>query len=334
MRLLLAPLLLAGFVQQGQPSMSTWVGVQLPEAAQGEAAGVFDVFAQVEQEINEWKPGTPLATVNEAAGGEAVVVPASLLDALERGLELGRLTDGAFDVTWAALWGLWDFKAEIPTPPDPAEIDRRRALVDYRAVAVDRTASTVSLPKAGMKIGLGGIAKGWALDRASAGLRERGVRDFLLTAGGQVYAGGTKEGAPWRVGIRDPRGKADDYFAVLSVQDGSVSTSGDYERCFVSDGVLYHHILDPRTGRPARGLRSATVLAKEATVADALSTAVMILGQQRGLQIVESLPGVEALVVDEQGAWATSSGLRGLVDLVHAPAAAEQLPAGLCGAGR
>ena len=333
MHLLLAPLLLAGFVQQGQPSMATWVSASLPEASQGEAASVFAVFAQVEQELNEWKPGTPLATVNAAAGGEPVAVPPALLDALERGLELGRLTDGAFDVTWAALWGLWDFKAETASRPDGAEIDRRRALVDFRRVSVDREHSTVSLPAKGMKIGLGGIAKGWALDRAAAGLRERGVRDFLLSAGGQVYAGGSKAGAPWRVGIRDPRGAADDYFAVLSAQDGSVSTSGDYERCFVLDGVLYHHILDPRTGQPARGLRSATVVAKDATAADALSTAVMILGRERGFEVIESLPGVEALVVDDEGAWATTSGLRGAVDLVHAPAEAKTLPPGLCGTG-
>jgi FAD:protein FMN transferase len=324
-RLLLAPLLLAGFVQQGQQSMATWVGVQLPAESQSEAAAVFAVFDQVEQELNEWKPGTPLAAVN-AGAGTAVSVPPALLDAVERGLEIGRATDGAFDITWAALWGLWDFRAEKPAVPDAAEIDRRRALVDLKKVVVDRDRSTLKLPEAGMKIGLGGIAKGWALDRAAAQLKERGVEDFLLSAGGQVYAGGDKEGQPWRVGIRDPRGAAEDFFAVVSVRDGSVSTSGDYERCFVVDGALYHHLLDPRTGRPARGLRSATVVATEATVADALSTALMVLGVERGLQIVEAMAGVEALLVDDSGAWHTSSGLKAALELVHPPKPSPALP--------
>jgi thiamine biosynthesis lipoprotein len=319
MHALLLPLALAGFVQQGRPLMATWVSVQVPGGAQGESDGAFAEFEAVERELNEWKPGSPLAAVNDGAGGPPVVVPPALLAAVERGLELGRLTDGAFDVTWAALWGLWDFRADAPTVPDAAEIDRRRALIDFRRVAVDRATSTVSLPAAGMKIGLGGIAKGLALDRAAARLRERGVADFLLSAGGQVYAGGTKEGTPWRVGLRDPRGTAEDFFAVVAVRDGSVSTSGDYERFFERDGVRYHHILDPRTGRPARGLRSATVIARESALADALSTAVMILGRERGLALVETLPGVEAVVVDDAGAWTATSGLTDALELVHPP---------------
>ena len=318
LKLLLAPLLLAGFVQQGQPSMATWVTVQVPAEAEVHRAAAFAEFDRVEQELNEWKAGSPLATVNAGAGGPPVAVPPALLAAVQRGLELGRLTDGAFDVSWAALWGLWDFRAEDPQVPSPEAIAARVARIDHRKVTVDPSASTVALP-AGMKLGLGGMAKGWALDRAAAALRERGVSDFLLSAGGQVLAGGDKEGTPWRVGVRDPRGTAEDYFAVVAVRDGSVSTSGDYERCFVRDGVLYHHILDPRTGRPARGLRSVTVVAPEATLADALSTALMILGEERGLALVESLPGVEALIVDDSGGWSASSGLAPHLEVVHPP---------------
>lgn len=325
MKLLLAPMLLAAWVQGGAPAMSTWVSTQLPEGV--DAAPVHAVFADVERDLNEWKPGTPLATVN-AAEGAPVQVPAALLDAVERGIALGEATDGAFDITWASLWGLWDFRAEAPTVPDAAEIDRRRAHIDFRKVVVDRAASTLQLP-AGMTVGLGGIAKGWALDQAARGLRSRGTRDFLLSAGGQVYAAGDKDGQPWRVGIRDPRRGADDFFAIVSVRDGSVSTSGDYERCFVRDGVLYHHLLDPRTGRPARGLRSATVVARSATDADALSTALMVLGAERGLALVESLPGVEALLVDPEGAWSASTGLRQAIEIVHPPDPTP-LPEGLC----
>ena len=151
-----------------------------------------------------------------------------------------------------------------------------------------------------MKIGLGGIAKGYALDRAAELLRAHGVRDFLILGGGQVMAGGHKDGKPWRVGIRDPRGEPEDYFATLDVTDASTSTSGDYERYFVLDGVRYHHILDPRTGMPSKGLRSVTTVSPDATLADALSTAIMVLGAERGLALAESL-GVGAVLVDNAG---------------------------------
>jgi len=273
----------------------------------------------VEARMNEWRPGSPLAAISHAAGGEPVPTPADVRALIRRGVELGRLTQGAFDITWAALWGVWDFRAVPPRVPSPAEIEARLPLIDYRLVTIDDDAGTVRLPRPGMVLGLGGMAKGYALDLAAAWLRRWGVRDFLLTAGGQVLARGRRGDRPWRVGIRDPRGPQDDVFATVEIRDASVSTSGDYERAFILDGVRYHHILDPRTGRPANGLRSATVIDRDATRADALSTALMVLGPHAGMALVERLPDVEAVLVDHGGRVHMSAGARALVEILHAP---------------
>ncbi len=311
-----------GWEQLVLEAMTTRVEVIAPAGRRAEEAGqiVLDVFRDVESRMNEWKAGSALSDINVAAGGAAVTAPADLRDLIRRGQEIGRRTHGAFDVSWAALWGLWDFRAEPPRLPDAGEMHRRVALVDYRKVELDDDAGTVRLPLAGMKLGLGGIAKGYALDLAARRLRAAGIRNFLLSAGGQVMAGGDKQGRAWRVGIRDPRGAIDDFFGLLEVRDLSVSTSGDYERFFVIDGLRYHHIIDPRTGAPARGLRCATVMTADGTLADALSTAVMVLGRERGLAVIETWQGVEAIVVDDQGKVHATSGARDRLIMRHPPA--------------
>ncbi|MFP4144179.1 MAG: FAD:protein FMN transferase [Phycisphaeraceae bacterium] len=304
--------------------MSTPIRVLAPEAEADRAAEtVFAVFREVDARMSEWKPTSPLSKVNAAAGSEPVELPPDLMQLLHRGKTLGELTGGAFDVTWAALWGLWDFKAEHPQLPDPAKIEQRTALVDYRRLEIDREAGTVHLPREGMLIGLGGIAKGHALDQSAEKLRDRGIESFLISAGGQVYAGGRRGDRPWRVGIRDPRGGPNDYFADLAVADRSVATSGDYERSFILGGKRYHHILDPRTGRPARGVVSSTVVSSDATLADALSTALFIMGPARGLELASRLSDVEALLVDDEGELHMTPGLREMLNLQYRPSLAD-----------
>jgi len=305
-------------------AMSTTIAVTLPASddARAAAGAVIGLFERLEKELSEWREASPLAEVNRRAGGAPVAVPPDLLAVVERSVELAERTGGAFDPTWAALWGLWDFQAEEPALPDPEAIACAAALVDYRRVEIDSAAGTIRLPEPGMKIGLGAIAKGYALDRAAELLRARGHEDFLIVAGGQVYAGGRRDGRPWRIGIRDPRGDAADALALLDLAGGlSSSTSGDYESYFELDGVRYHHILDPRTGRPARGLTSATVLAPDATLADALSTALMVLGPDRGLALAEEWPGVEAVLVGEGGELHTTSGLANRLEILNPPRA-------------
>jgi len=299
-----------------------------PSEALAHAEAVFDVFRDVDERMSEWKEGSPLTAVNRAAGGAAVPVPEDLFALLTRGVEIGRLTGGAFDITWAALWGLWDFRAEEPRVPPAQEIAARAALVDYRRVELDPggdgRAPTVRLPEKGMAIGLGGIAKGYALERAAQVLRSRGVESFLVLAGGQVLASGGKGDEAWRVGIRDPRGAREEFFALLPLRDGSLSTSGDYERYFVRDGVRYHHVLDPRTGRPSRGVQSATVVADDPVLADALSTALMVLGVEKSLYLVDGLEGVEAVLVDDRGGLFVTPGLRARLEVLHAPSTDEE----------
>lgn len=301
------------------PLMGTVFDVSLPAGSPDAFDAVFAILKGVDDTMNEWREGSPLAEVNRAAGARAVAVPAELRALLRRSVQLAALTEGAFEPTWAALWGLWDFKAKEPKVPDAAALQAAVRLIDFHGIAIDDEAGTVRLARPGMKIGLGGIAKGWALDRAAEALRARGIGSFLLSAGGQVYAGGKNGDAMWKVGVRDPRGGPDEFFAVIEVADVSVSTSGDYERFFDKDGVRYHHILDTKTGIPARGLRSATVVAADATLADALSTAVMVLGRERGLALVERLPGVQALVVDDRGKVGVTAGLGARLHVLRAP---------------
>jgi thiamine biosynthesis lipoprotein len=315
-----------GFTTYSGEAMATTWQVTLPtgageaETARAAAAAeeCFALFRRLDLELSEWKEGSPLSAVNRAAGVAPVAVPAELFELVARAVAIGRETDGAFDVSWAALWGLWDFRAEPPVVPERAAIAARRALVDYRRIVLDPAARTLFLPAAGMKLGLGGIAKGYALERAGALLGERGFADFLLVSGGQVYARGTRGGRAWQVGVRDPRGEREEIFATLPLAGGSLSTSADNESFFVVDGVRYHHILDPQTGWPSRGLRSATVLAADPTLADALSTAVMVLGRERGLAVARRL-GAGALVIDEQGDVSMTPELAAIVTQLHPP---------------
>ena len=333
-----------------QEVMATPITLEAPLDQIDEAAAiVFAIFQQVDAEMSEWKDTSPLSAVNTNAGIAPLPVPDELRRVVARAIEIGDLTDGAFDCTWAALWGLWDFKADTPRPPPDADIAARLPLIDYRAVRIDETAGTLYLPTPNMLIGLGGIAKGYALDRSAQALRQAGINSFLLSAGGQVLVGdppasGTttnntrgaglpardnnRDGGfqapntrPWRIGIRDPRGETTDFFATIDLTNTSLSTTGDYEKFFLYKGTRYHHVLDPRTGRPSQGVRSVTVISPDATLADALSTALMILGVERGLEIVESLPEVEAVFVDAAGLVHSSWGITDRLRLLHPPRA-------------
>jgi thiamine biosynthesis lipoprotein len=280
-------------------AMSTRVGVRLPddESAAIHAAAVFTIFRTVEQEANEWRPGSPIAEVNAQAGGTPVAVPAGTFALVARGKALGAQTQGRFDITWAALWNLWDFR--IPRLPAPAEVSARLPLVNYAAVELGE--GTIRLPVAGMKLGLGGIAKGWALDQARDYLRQNGRVNFLIRAGGQVYAAGRNDQSQlWQVGVRNPDGSEESLLAGLAVTDASVSTTGDYERFFDLNGTRYHHVLDPSTGWPARGLRAVTVVSPDSTLADCASTALMVAGPTGAAAMARAL-GVEALWIDTTG---------------------------------
>ncbi len=280
---------------------------------------VFNEFDRLESLMSTWRPGSDVERLNAAAGEQPVRVSSDVVSVLEAARQASEWTGGKFDVTFGALSGLWKFDHDRDdTIPDMREVRARLPLIDYRALKIDPQGGTAFLERRGMGVNLGGIGKGYALDRGIAILRARGFNDFLIRAGGDMYAAGHRGGQPWRVGIQDPRGSGGRAFARLAVSDSTVSTSGDYERAFVKDGVRYHHIIDPTTGEPARGCRSTTVLTRQAVLADALSKSVFLLGVERGMALFERLH-VEAVVVTTKNEVLVTPGLRGRVEMVSAP---------------
>jgi thiamine biosynthesis lipoprotein len=269
-------------------------------AARAELQRVEDVFTT-------WRE-SELTRLNASAGKGPFKVSPEQVKLIGRSLEIGKLTRGAFDVTFYSVGKLWNFKAKPPKLPSKEEIAAALKKVGYAKVKVDPRANTVELP-AGTRIGLGGIAKGYGVDRAMAVIMKRGIRHALVNAGGDLKALGTKHGKPWDIAIKHPRDR-ERVLAVLPVSNVCVVTSGDYERFFVHEGKRYHHILDPRTGYPSQGCMSVTVTAPDAAFADALATALCVLGVKEGLEVVDSLRRVEAILVDLDGGVHFSKGLK------------------------
>ena len=280
-----------------------------PDAAVLDAAitAALAELQRVEDLMTDWR-ASPLTTLNEAAGAGATEVPRELAAIIARGLLLGELSGGAFDITFAGAGKLWDFKARPPLVPTDAAIAAALQHVDYRRVVVDEKANSVTLPK-GFRLGLGGIAKGYGIDRAMTVLRQNGVEHGIVSVGGDMKVLGKKNGKSWEIGIAHPRDR-ERALAALHVSNTCVVTSGDYERFFEYEGKRFHHILDPRTGRPSTGCMSATVVAQNAEYADALATALCVLGPKPGLELVARLPRVEAIVVGMDGSVQASAGLR------------------------
>lgn len=291
-----------------------------PERAVKAMEAAFAEFNRLETILSVWRPNSDVSRINQAAGKEAVKVGDETLEVVQRGLELAEKTDGKFDITFGALAGLWKFDHDQDDQiPSDEDIQARLPLVGYERVLVDEAARTVKLADAGMRMHLGGIGKGYAVDRAVRMLRAAGLEDFMVQAGGDMYCAGKKGDRPWRVGVRDPRRERSDFFAFAEVTNQTFSTSGDYERFFMKDGARYHHILDPDLGRPARGTRSVTVMADDAITADVLSTAVFILGVDRGLPIVESIDGAAAVIVDDANQVHVSKRLEGRLKVIRPP---------------
>ncbi len=276
---------------------------------------------RVEALMTTWREDAQLARVNASAGKAPVKVDAETLLVVKEALKTSELSQGTFDITFESLHGLWKFDQDLdPTPPSAAAIKARLPSVNYRLVKVDDAASTLFITKAGTKISLGGIAKGYGVDRAAKVLKEAGVEAFYAQAGGDLLTAGTKpDGSEWSAGVRDPRGPDGSYFAILPVTDHAFSTAGDYERAYVVGGKRYHHIIDPRTGYPATACRSVTIWAKTALQADAIDDAVFILGPERGIALVESLDDVGAVIVDAKNNVWISNRLKGRLKLVRPP---------------
>lgn len=264
-------------------------------------------LTRIEDLMTDWRDDSQLMAINRAAGSKPVVVDRELVDLLRLSQRYSELSGGAFDVTYAAVGKLWDFKKQPAVLPDPDAIKHAVAKVDYKKLVLDTRKRTAFLTERGMRIGLGGFAKGYAVERAANAIRALGFANFSINAGGDMRVHGTWGGKPWTVGIRDPR--TDGVVAVLPVSNVAISTSGDYERFFMHDGKRYAHILDPRTGYPVSHTASVTIIARDCTISEGLSKSVFVLGREKGLALVETFDDVEAVVIEPDGTLSMSSRL-------------------------
>jgi len=290
--------------------MGTRVAVELWSEDAGLARRAMDaVIAEMrrtDELMSTYKPESQLSAVNAHAFDGPVAVDTEIIDVVSRALEFSRLSDGAFDITYASVGYLYDYRAH--QRPSGEQVAAALPGVDYRQVQVDREHNTIRFLRKGVRIDLGGIGKGHAVDRSIDSLRKLGIEHAMVNAGGDTRLLGDRRGKPWIVGVRDPRNEGK-MVTRLPLEGEAISTSGDYERYFEEDGVRYHHILVPGTGDVARAVRSATIIGPDATLTDGLSTAVFVLGVERGMELVSRLPGVEAVIVDKDGRIFYSDGL-------------------------
>jgi thiamine biosynthesis lipoprotein len=276
---------------------------------------------RIEALMTTWRPDSEVSRINAAAGKSAIKVSDETFAVIKESVHASEISEGTFDITFETLHGLWKFDEDLdPHPPADDAVKARLPFVGFRNIKLDESQKTVMLAKDRTKIGLGGIAKGYAVDMAVRILEKEGLTSFFVQAGGDLFARGKKpDGTEWQAGIRDPRGSEWTYFAKLPLTDHAFSTAGDYERSYIVKGKRYHHIIDPRTGQPATACRSVTIWAPTALLADEIDDAVFILGPDKGMKLVESIEGVGAVIVDAKNNVGVSKRLHGKVQIVGVP---------------
>lgn len=311
--------------------LGTVCSVRLLDGASKRALDeAFKRLSEIEATMSINSLGTILGAVNAAAGVEAVRVPKDVLEVAARALYFAELTDKAFDPTIGPIVKLWNIGLEGERVPEAWEIQETLPLVDSSLVRIDAQASTIYLQKKGMLLDLGGIAKGYAADEVGKILANHGVKAAVIDLGGNVKVIGNKpDGTKWRIGVQNPSDARGAYIGIASLNEGAtVVTSGVYERYFVdTNGRSYHHIFDTRTGYPVEGdLFSVTIISSSSIDADALSTALFALGLQKGMELAESQPGVEAIFIDSANRVYLSSGLPGIFNLTNKSYILTELP--------
>ncbi len=300
-------------VQKTEPIMGTDVTVTVvaPSEKAGESAidAAMDEIKRLDSMMSLYKDESEITRVNLAAGEHSVTVSPEMIEMLEYAGRVSDLSGGVFDVTIGPLVVLWQMRLKEGTVPTDKEIKTVLSRVGYRDILIDRKGSTIFLTKKDMIMDFGGCAKGYAADRAAGVLKKRGIENALVSVAGDIRAMGKREdGKPWRIGIQHPR-EADKTLAVLELSDRSISTSGDYERFKIVRNKRYHHILDPRTGKPSQGTVSVTVVGDKGAIVDPLTTALFILGPEQGMKIVKEL-GYEAIFEDDKGNVVSTEGIR------------------------
>jgi thiamine biosynthesis lipoprotein len=275
-------------------------------AGEAAIAAVFAEMRRIDTLMSTYKADSEISRVNAGAARAPVQVSAELFALIEAAQEFSRLSQGAFDITYASVGYLYDYRAR--QRPDERAVAAALPTVDFRQLRLDAQRRTVAFGKPGMRIDLGGIAKGYAVDRGIAILASRGVTRAMVNAGGDTRVTGDRFGQPWVIGIRHPD-RSDEVVLRIPLTEAAFSTSGDYERYFDEGGRRHHHILDPKTGDSPRELRSVTIIASNATRTDGLSTAVFVLGPKAGMELINSLTDADAILIDAAGKVSYSKGL-------------------------
>ncbi|NNC68802.1 MAG: FAD:protein FMN transferase [Gammaproteobacteria bacterium] len=290
--------------------MGTTIRVEIWHAdADVRQKGIDKVLAEMDRVNRLMSPyieQSQLSKINKYAHEGPIEVDQDLFELIEKSIEFSQLTNGAFDITYASVGHLYNYRKEIK--PTEEEVAAAKLLIDYKNLVLDKHQLSISYLKHGVKIDLGGIAKGFAVDQSIQHLRNLGIKHALVSAGGDTRLLGDRRGRAWLVGIRDPA-NTEEVIVMLPLQDEALSTSGDYERFFIEDGEKYHHIIHPTTGNSASEVRSASILASDSTTTDALSTSIFVMGPDKGLALLNILEGVEGVIVDKQGKLYYSQGL-------------------------
>ncbi len=274
----------------------------------------FQEIGRLEKASNFYSPDSEISLINMNAGTSPVKVSPDIIEILTKARQVYEMTDGAFDMTIGPVISLYDFRNRIK--PSDVEVRNNLSLVNYRNIVINKEQSTVFLREKGMLLDSGGIMKGYAAERAAEVLKRHGVPSGIVAVAGDIRAFGLKpDGKPWRVGIRDPMGQGeDDIVAVIELSDMSISTSGDYERFFILNGKRFHHLISPKTGYPAEGCRSVSIISTEGALADSYSTGIFILGPEKGLKALEKI-GLDGIIIDKKGILHTTPGIRGRLEL-------------------
>lgn len=268
-----------------------------------------DEVKRIENLISDWIPTTQISSVNKNAGIQPIKVDSDVYDLVERALKISKLTNGAFDISYASMDKIWRFDGSMKKMPSKEEIKKSVDKVGYQNVILNPNDTTIFLKNKGMKIGLGGIGQGYVADKIKELLISKGCGSGIVNVSGDISTWGKQmDGKPWTIGIINPMNK-NKIFATFPLEDTAVETSGSYEKYVVFDGKRYSHIIDPRTGYPASGIVSISVFAKQTEMADALATGIFVMGVEVGLDFVNQIKGLECIIVDDKGVIHTSKNI-------------------------
>jgi len=310
----------AEWYQEFQSIMGTRISVELwhddPATAKQCKEAVFEEMHRIDALMSPYKEDSQLARINREASQHAVKISPELYRLIEQSLKISELSNGAFDITFASVGYLYDYRERVR--PSEDEIQKRLGAIDFHHIVLNPEDQSIQFDSPGVRIDLGGIAKGYAVDNGVRILRNCDVSNGLVSAGGDSRIIGDKRGRPWMMGIQHPR-KKPGVAVGLPLSDTAISTSGDYERYFDEDGQRHHHIISPSTGKSASGVISASVIGPEAISTDALSTTVFILGTEKGLALIEKLPAFDAIIIDAQGKMHYSSGFQSPGEVANEP---------------